>query len=790
MPSSSNLVEINTSDEARRRRRARRSWLPADVSLRDQESDAGPSHHHSIIPQSSPSTSLDTSQRFSLEISDGLRTATEPQDKLKDALRRSASGKGPESDISGSGTARLRTLRSGYPQGRQLHNSPLGGVRNVLVGLESESDPSGVPEERARSIENKSSSKDADLRTSFQERFERLRLRLREAEDSRKTTAISVVVEERAQTDNARLGMRRATSLRDPRTKAQQPSKECPAASSSLASSVAESVTRTTSLRSRSGRSSVRSPNESENEPMLYQSSFSERRKQGEERSRSSNEIDVPPGKRVSPQDATPLGCARRVSNSANTSSSYEGQDTKLSPRILAGSANLETSHALASLQASLAKLGADHSNNSFTSSPRRLRGSEPAGQHKTATADVGKAHAGPTPLCMPASLQRSKSREQLTAATKKTSEALRHVQRLSQTEGGLDEAGNSPRKAAPPNVQSSSGSGRSAMSFLERARAARAMETRRGSEASNTESITLSTRTQAKPQRQQRPLTSPPDLLRRTSSDSDQEDKAAVEAQLTPESSPRKTPRHSEEAVRRRRSQHSATPTPVVEPKQREESLLPRVRSLRSRSSTPVSKTKESSQPSSNPIDYSRCLRGVAVLVDVRDANGNDDSARWIRALKSCGAKVASRCPSADSRRQLTHIVWKQGKPSTLAYFRGLPEGGKPWIVGVAWVQRCVEQGVQVAEEEQLVEVGRAAIWAQTAKKHVLVAASRSLSPGVDFRSSLDQVCSLLSTASSSNTGTGSLQDVLKSATQHLPESPSPLRQQVRLDVEHGTAE
>ncbi|KDN45091.1 hypothetical protein K437DRAFT_216178, partial [Tilletiaria anomala UBC 951] len=95
--------------------------------------------------------------------------------------------------------------------------------------------------------------------------------------------------------------------------------------------------------------------------------------------------------------------------------------------------------------------------------------------------------------------------------------------------------------------------------------------------------------------------------------------------------------------------------------------------------------------------------LRGLAILVDVRDLDGTDASSTWVEMLKSAGAKVVLRLGSSD--RHLTHIVYKSGKPSTLHAFRAQPEP-KPFVVGVQWVVKCIEEGKKVDEEPYLIEV------------------------------------------------------------------------------------
>ncbi|EST08026.1 BRCT domain protein [Kalmanozyma brasiliensis GHG001] len=102
------------------------------------------------------------------------------------------------------------------------------------------------------------------------------------------------------------------------------------------------------------------------------------------------------------------------------------------------------------------------------------------------------------------------------------------------------------------------------------------------------------------------------------------------------------------------------------------------------------------------------RFLRGLTVLVDVRDQDGEDASACWIDMLKNAGAKVMVRF----GERKLTHIVYKSGRPSTLHSYRAL-EDPKPHVVGIKWVVACLEQGQKAEESPYLVEVAKQAIFA-----------------------------------------------------------------------------
>jgi hypothetical protein len=76
---------------------------------------------------------------------------------------------------------------------------------------------------------------------------------------------------------------------------------------------------------------------------------------------------------------------------------------------------------------------------------------------------------------------------------------------------------------------------------------------------------------------------------------------------------------------------------------------------------STTASGNASEADTSTQAPRKARFLRGLTVLVDVRDQDGEDASGRWVEMLKNAGAKVMLRFPE----RKLTHIVYKSGRPS-----------------------------------------------------------------------------------------------------------------------------
>nr|XP_018266578.1 uncharacterized protein I303_00553 [Kwoniella dejecticola CBS 10117]OBR88736.1 hypothetical protein I303_00553 [Kwoniella dejecticola CBS 10117] len=134
------------------------------------------------------------------------------------------------------------------------------------------------------------------------------------------------------------------------------------------------------------------------------------------------------------------------------------------------------------------------------------------------------------------------------------------------------------------------------------------------------------------------------------------------------------------------------------------------------------------------------RCLEGVRAFVDVRTADGEDSSRIFIDILKGLGARVFVK-PS----ERCTHIIYKSGKPSTLAWYRKFldehdyhqeqhlsnPQTGMDTnsnadvdevtkeqearkkkvpcvIVGIKWVMECKKSGKRLQEDKYLVDISQ----------------------------------------------------------------------------------
>jgi len=150
-----------------------------------------------------------------------------------------------------------------------------------------------------------------------------------------------------------------------------------------------------------------------------------------------------------------------------------------------------------------------------------------------------------------------------------------------------------------------------------------------------------------------------------------------------------------------------------------------------------------------------SKFLSGIRVFVDVRDQDGEDASSGWTEKLKSVGARVYSKIPSSSSSSsssndqskssssqvKLTHIVYKNGRPSTLHYLRSMtsnPTGpAPPIVVGVNWILQSLQQGTKIDERDFLVEVGKQAIFSKVSENFGLqlgLGTEYPLSPATHF--------------------------------------------------------
>jgi hypothetical protein len=60
---------------------------------------------------------------------------------------------------------------------------------------------------------------------------------------------------------------------------------------------------------------------------------------------------------------------------------------------------------------------------------------------------------------------------------------------------------------------------------------------------------------------------------------------------------------------------------------------------------------------------------------------------------------------------KELTHIIFKNGRPTTLHRYHAMPQP-KPLLVGIGWVVRCKEVHEKIEEKEFIVEASKEAVY------------------------------------------------------------------------------
>ncbi len=123
---------------------------------------------------------------------------------------------------------------------------------------------------------------------------------------------------------------------------------------------------------------------------------------------------------------------------------------------------------------------------------------------------------------------------------------------------------------------------------------------------------------------------------------------------------------------------------------------------------STTASGNASEADTSTQAPRKARFLRGLTVLVDVRDQDGEDASGRWVEMLKNAGAKVMLRFPE---RKTHAHRIQERKTEHSALVPRS--RRSKPHVVGISWVVACLEQGKKADERPYLVEVAKEAIFA-----------------------------------------------------------------------------
>ncbi|KAF9268685.1 hypothetical protein L218DRAFT_524311 [Marasmius fiardii PR-910] len=118
-------------------------------------------------------------------------------------------------------------------------------------------------------------------------------------------------------------------------------------------------------------------------------------------------------------------------------------------------------------------------------------------------------------------------------------------------------------------------------------------------------------------------------------------------------------------------------------------------------------SSTYPSSSVGKNPTDNKKepepprlsVLSDCKVFVDYRSEDPLITET-WVQMLKDLGARIMTRLGPT-----CTHILWKDGLPSTINRYRLLNDP-KPFVVGNNWVVSCAQESKHVDETEFLVEL------------------------------------------------------------------------------------
>lgn len=120
--------------------------------------------------------------------------------------------------------------------------------------------------------------------------------------------------------------------------------------------------------------------------------------------------------------------------------------------------------------------------------------------------------------------------------------------------------------------------------------------------------------------------------------------------------------------------------------------------------------------------------LKGVVAFVDVHSTDGTDGGAPFIDMLKLSGARVLKRVSES-----CTHIIYKDGKPSTAAFWRRLPECKRAnmHVVGIKWLTMCRERAKWVDEALYRVDLNEQAIFQAVSNPgHAVKLTTRNASP------------------------------------------------------------
>lgn len=98
-------------------------------------------------------------------------------------------------------------------------------------------------------------------------------------------------------------------------------------------------------------------------------------------------------------------------------------------------------------------------------------------------------------------------------------------------------------------------------------------------------------------------------------------------------------------------------------------------------------------------PMQVESALRDVVAFVDVKTSEGDEAGGVFADILRSLGARILARATD-----NVTHIIFKGGRSTTLHRYRAYEVDRRPHLVGVGWIVRCKEKNERVPEEPFLI--------------------------------------------------------------------------------------
>ncbi|ORX33582.1 hypothetical protein BD324DRAFT_584838 [Kockovaella imperatae] len=106
-------------------------------------------------------------------------------------------------------------------------------------------------------------------------------------------------------------------------------------------------------------------------------------------------------------------------------------------------------------------------------------------------------------------------------------------------------------------------------------------------------------------------------------------------------------------------------------------------------------------------------CMKRVVAFVDVRTAEGDEAGVIFSDMLRSLGARVISRLTD-----NVTHVIYKSGRQTTLSWWRRQDEETRPFIVGIGWVTKSKEKGEKLDEGAFAVNVEDEDVFSKVSKR------------------------------------------------------------------------